>query len=187
MINYHLSFHMQEVDVHVLSTVMWVKMTYSWNFYFTCKLNLVLTDVRVEKRSKGIRILNNLPNFCCNFWKMNIYLTENAKQWLDMVTRNRITDEGPPFIPHKIKKSLRIKPGQFTVPRIPPPVQVARIRPPISHAILMTFNCMTGNIAVNRTRWVRDPFSRKQITFFWNHILYILIKSEPEYGKLLHI
>ena len=98
------------------------------------------------------------------------YLRENAKQWLDMVTWNGITNKGPWLVPHQVKKVFRIKLRETAATRTPPPVEVPWIRSSIFHTILMAFYLKATLISVKRTRRVRYPFSGKQITLSCNYM-----------------
>lgn len=74
------------------------------------------------------------------FKSCSAYSGEHAKQRLDMVTRNGVTNESPRLVPHKLQKPKRVKAGQGAVVRLPFPVEKTGVRTAIGDAILVTIN-----------------------------------------------
>lgn len=70
-------------------------------------------------------------------------LRENAEEGLDVVTRDRIADEGPPFVPHPVEKLVWIEPGEIAVARLPSPEKVVRIRASVFQAVLVFLDMPT--------------------------------------------
>lgn len=108
-------------------------------------------------------------SFSGNKYKENkIYLGKHAKQGLNMVARNGITNESPCFISHELEKLKRGKLGKITIMRTPSPVKIRRIRAAIFHTILVHFDKPATVVCVFWSRWIRNPLSMKKITFFYN-------------------
>lgn len=71
------------------------------------------------------------------------YLRENADERLDMVTSDGISDESPPFVPHRIEKLRWVEPREITVTRLPSPEEIVHIWPSIPQTVLKILDVMT--------------------------------------------
>lgn len=82
---------------------------------------------------------------------MKYDLGENADEGLNMVTRDGIADESPPFVPHVVEELVRVKPGEIAVARFPSPEKVIRIWASVLQAILVVLDVTARDIGVEWT------------------------------------
>jgi hypothetical protein len=95
-----------------------------------------------------------------------VHLPQHAQQRLILVSCYRVSNEGKGLPPHQLQEGFGIKGWQITSLRLPSPVEIVAIRPPIPGTILRLRDDRTILVCVQRRRIILDPRSCEQIALF---------------------
>nr|GMD56868.1 hypothetical protein GW17_00050212 [Ipomoea batatas] len=114
-------------------------------------------EIRAGGRRWGVAAATAISAMVVAPWR-------EADKRLEMVPGNRVSHERQRFIPPKFQEPPRIKHRELAPLRLPPPLQVPPIRPPILHTILMRLNAVASLVRVIRRLRVRNPFPGEDIT-----------------------
>lgn len=81
-----------------------------------------------------------------------------------MVPSHRITDKSQRSVLHNFQELVRIEKRDLARIRLPPPLQITSVVPPILHTVLVLLDVPTGVIRIVRAFPGRNPPPRKHIT-----------------------